>query len=74
MARMFDILIQLTLLFSSNTYFQICPNLPKTRSGKIMRRILTKLAAGEKEGFGDVSTCSDPSIVETLMPLVDAVI
>ncbi len=42
------------------------PHLPKTRSGKIMRRILRKLAAGEVDSLGDISTLSDPSHVEDL--------
>ncbi|GIX30752.1 MAG: acetyl-coenzyme A synthetase 2 [Porticoccaceae bacterium] len=41
--------------------------LPKTRSGKIMRRILRKIAAGETEDFGDTSTLADPSVVEALV-------
>jgi acetyl-CoA synthetase len=41
--------------------------LPKTRSGKIMRRILRKIAEGETEGFGDTSTLADPSVVEALL-------
>jgi acetyl-CoA synthetase len=45
---------------------QWAPSLPKTRSGKIMRRILRKLAAGEFEGLGDTSTLADPSVVESL--------
>ncbi|XP_071834957.1 acetyl-coenzyme A synthetase 2-like, mitochondrial isoform X3 [Apostichopus japonicus] len=45
----------------------ITPGLPKTRSGKIMRRILRKICAGEKESLGDTSTLADPSIVETLI-------
>jgi len=45
----------------------IVPGLPKTRSGKIMRRILRKIAAGEYEGLGDVSTLADPSVVEALI-------
>jgi len=45
------------------------PELPKTRSGKIMRRILRKIAAGETsmEAFGDISTLADPSIVKTIL-------
>jgi acetyl-CoA synthetase len=43
------------------------PALPKTRSGKIMRRILRKIAEGENEGFGDTSTLADPSVVEALL-------
>jgi len=41
--------------------------LPKTRSGKIMRRILRKIAAGDIENFRDTSTLADPSVVETLI-------
>ncbi len=43
------------------------PGLPKTRSGKIMRRILRKIAANEVDQLGDVSTLADPSVVETLI-------
>ena len=44
------------------------PGLPKTRSGKIMRRILRKIAANEVDGgFGDISTLLDPSVVATLV-------
>jgi len=43
------------------------PGLPKTRSGKIMRRILRKIAAGDKTGFGDTTTLADPSVVENLL-------
>ena len=43
------------------------PALPKTRSGKIMRRILRKIAEGETSGFGDTSTLADPSVVEALL-------
>ena len=46
---------------------QFSPGLPKTRSGKIMRRILRKIAHGEIEGIGDTSTLADPAIVETLV-------
>ena len=42
------------------------PGLPKTRSGKIMRRILRKIAADEADQLGDVSTLADPSVVEQL--------
>lgn len=45
------------------------PGLPKTRSGKIMRRVLRKIASKEEEQLGDVSTLSDPSIVQTLVEL-----
>jgi acetyl-CoA synthetase len=43
------------------------PALPKTRSGKIMRRILRKIAEGETGGFGDTSTLADPSVVDALL-------
>ncbi|RST31635.1 acetate--CoA ligase [Sphingomonas ginkgonis] len=46
---------------------QFAPSLPKTRSGKIMRRILRKVAEGETGGFGDVSTLADPSVVDQLV-------
>lgn len=50
-------------------HIQIVPELPKTRSGKIMRRILRKVAAGERdmESFGDISTLADPSIVRIIV-------
>ncbi len=41
--------------------------LPKTRSGKIMRRILRKIAAGEIDSLGDTSTLADPAIVQELI-------
>lgn len=46
--------------------------LPKTRSGKIMRRILRKLAANEFEGLGDTSTLADPEVVDNLIAIVKA--
>lgn len=46
---------------------QITSGLPKTRSGKIMRRILRKIAANEHDALGDISTLADPSVVETLV-------
>ena len=45
--------------------------LPKTRSGKIMRRVLRNIAAKEEEQLGDTSTLADPSVVETLLNLKD---
>ena len=47
-------------------FIQWAPALPKTRSGKIMRRILRKIAANEAEQLGDISTLADPSVVENL--------
>jgi acetyl-CoA synthetase len=46
---------------------QFAEGLPKTRSGKIMRRILSKIAAGSTEDLGDTSTLADPSVVTTLI-------
>ena len=46
---------------------QWAPALPKTRSGKIMRRILRKIAANETEGLGDTSTLADPAVVTDLI-------
>ena len=46
---------------------QWAPGLPKTRSGKIMRRILRKVADGDFENLGDTSTLADPSVVESLI-------
>ena len=46
---------------------QWAPGLPKTRSGKIMRRILRKIAADEQDQLGDISTLADPSVVEQLV-------
>jgi len=50
-------------------HIQFSRDLPKTRSGKIMRRILRKMAAGEKdmEAFGDISTLADPRVVKELI-------
>ena len=46
---------------------QFTPALPKTRSGKIMRRILRKIAEGDTDNMGDISTLADPSVVESLV-------
>jgi len=46
---------------------QFSPGLPKTRSGKIMRRILRKIASQEEEQLGDTSTLADPSVVQSLI-------
>ncbi|MCQ8277994.1 acetate--CoA ligase [Acetobacteraceae bacterium KSS8] len=50
----------------------LVPDLPKTRSGKVMRRILRKIATGEHEALGDVSTLADPGIVEQLVRAMEA--
>ena len=46
---------------------QNAPGLPKTRSGKIMRRILRKIAEGDLSNLGDTSTLADPSVVNSLI-------
>jgi acetyl-CoA synthetase len=46
---------------------QWAPALPKTRSGKIMRRILRKIASNEAEQLGDISTLADPGVVAHLV-------
>ncbi len=46
---------------------QWAPSLPKTRSGKIMRRILRKIAANEHDQLGDTSTLADPTVVDDLI-------
>ena len=46
---------------------QFSEGLPKTRSGKIMRRILVKIAAGDVSNLGDTSTLAEPSVVESLV-------
>ena len=48
-------------------HLQWAPGLPKTRSGKIMRRILRKIAANEFENMGDISTLADPGVVQQLI-------
>ncbi len=48
-------------------YIHLTPGLPKTRSGKIMRRILRKIASNEFESLGDTSTLADPSVVNSLI-------
>ena len=45
----------------------VTPGLPKTRSGKIMRRILRKVAANETDNFGDLTTLADPAVVQLLV-------
>jgi acetyl-CoA synthetase len=46
---------------------QIAPALPKTRSGKIMRRILRKIAENQLDQLGDISTLADPAVVDALI-------
>lgn len=50
----------------------IVPDLPKTRSGKIMRRIIRKISSGEGDQLGDLSTLADPSVVDAIKAKVAA--
>ncbi|MEE2760479.1 MAG: acetate--CoA ligase [Pseudomonadota bacterium] len=52
---------------ASPDVIQWAPGLPKTRSGKIMRRILRKIAEGDASNLGDISTLADPSVVDDLV-------
>ena len=53
--------------FAAPDVVHIAGGLPKTRSGKIMRRILRKIAAAEYEGLGDTTTLADPEVVSRLI-------
>ena len=53
--------------FATPDAIQVAAGLPKTRSGKIMRRILRKIAAGDVDDLGDISTLADPAVVEVLV-------
>ena len=52
---------------ASPDLIQFAPGLPKTRSGKIMRRILRKIAENDYGALGDTSTLADPAVVEDLI-------
>ncbi|EFW98872.1 acetyl-coenzyme a synthetase [Grosmannia clavigera kw1407] len=56
--------------FAAPKAIYVVPDLPKTRSGKIMRRILRKILAGEEDQLGDISTLSDPSVVSKILNVV----
>lgn len=58
--------------FASPKVVYIVSDLPKTRSGKIMRRILRKIVSGEEDQLGDITTLSDPSVVDSLITTVRA--
>lgn len=58
--------------FAAPDTLWVTPSLPMTRSGKIMRRIMRKIVAGEFEDLGDTSTLADPSVVDTLIEKVQA--
>jgi len=53
--------------FAKPDYIQYAPGLPKTRSGKIMRRILRKIAENDLDTLGDTSTLADPAVVDNLI-------
>ena len=53
--------------FAKPEHIQFAPGLPKTRSGKIMRRILRKIAADDLESLGDTSTLAEPAVVDDLV-------
>jgi acetyl-CoA synthetase len=55
--------------FATPDQILIAPGLPKTRSGKIMRRILRKIAANESDDLGDISTLADPTVIPALIEL-----
>jgi|TARA_X000000950_G_scaffold34081_1_gene36611 acetyl-CoA synthetase len=65
-----DILYTVTKIIGPHakpSVIQFCSGLPKTRSGKIMRRILKKIAQNETEDLGDTSTLADPSVIDSLL-------
>lgn len=59
--------------FAAPKRIYVVSDLPKTRSGKIMRRILRKILAGEEDQLGDISTLSDPSVVGMIIEAVQTV-
>ncbi|KAF9109296.1 acetyl-CoA synthetase [Mortierella sp. AM989] len=58
--------------FASPKKIYLVDDLPKTRSGKLMRRIMRKIVAGETDSLGDISTLADPSVVEALIAKVSS--
>jgi acetyl-CoA synthetase len=65
-----DILVTVTKIIGPHakpSVIQFCDGLPKTRSGKIMRRILKKIAENETDDLGDISTLADPSVIDSLL-------
>ena len=53
--------------FAQPEFIQLSPGLPKTRSGKIMRRILRKIASNDIDDLGDTTTLADPTVIEDLL-------
>lgn len=62
-----DLVAKIIGSFAKPDKIQVVKGLPKTRSGKIMRRILRKIASGDTSNLGDTSTLLDPSVVESIM-------
>ena len=60
-------LCRLRSKFAAPDVIHVASGLPKTRSGKIMRRILRKIAGSEYDGLGDTSTLAEPDVVERLI-------
>jgi acetyl-CoA synthetase len=58
--------------FAQPKAIHFTPGLPKTRSGKIMRRILRKIAEGETDNLGDTTTLADPDVVRKLIETAPA--
>jgi len=58
--------------FATPDHILIAPSVPKTRSGKIMRRLLRKVACGDTTNLGDISTLADPTVVDKLVAAVAA--
>lgn len=56
--------------FAAPKAVYIVEDLPKTRSGKIMRRILRKILSGEEDQLGDISTLQDPAVVEGIIKII----
>jgi len=56
--------------FAAPKKVYVVPDLPKTRSGKIMRRIMRKIVAGEADSLGDLSTLAEPAVVDVIMKKV----
>ena len=56
--------------FAAPKMILLVDDLPKTRSGKIMRRILRKVLAGEEDQLGDISTLSNPGVVQQIIDVV----
>jgi len=67
LAELLDICVKEIGSFAKPDQIQLAPGLPKTRSGKIMRRILRKISSNELNSLGDISTLADPSVVDDLI-------